>query len=121
MRTDRTCRWRMRPNPLSDAAFAPQSRAASGRHAHCKGTRCAFTKSQFHGQVMMPNTSVAFRPVYILGAILIAAILGLAGGFVRGQAVTQDGYLLGLERAEAAFYATRKECESCDGEEWKLC
>lgn len=70
---------------------------------------------------MDPNTSVAFKAVFILGAALIAAVLGLTVGFVRGQALTQGGYLLALERADGAFYATRKGCESLDGEEWKLC
>jgi len=65
--------------------------------------------------------SIAFKAVCILGGILLASMIGLAVGLVRGQAMVQNGYVLSLERADSAFYAARKDCESLANEAWQLC
>ena len=58
---------------------------------------------------------------WIAAAVAVAALIGLAAGFVRGQAQAQNYYLLALDRAEAEFHATRKTCERARGNEWKAC
>jgi hypothetical protein len=61
----------------------------------------------------------------LIGAVAAASFLfvvaaGLAAGFVRGQAEERSRYLLSFDRAEQAFYAARRHCETSLGEEGTL-
>ena len=57
----------------------------------------------------------------IVAGIAIVAVVGLAAGFIRGQAEARAQYLLSLDHAERGFSAARKSCESSAGEEWGRC
>jgi len=67
------------------------------------------------------NAYATRNRLWVAGLLVVVAFICFVVGFVRGQAEAQNHYLLSMDRAEGAFHATRKGCESVQRNEWQPC
>jgi hypothetical protein len=57
----------------------------------------------------------------VAAAVLIAAVCGLAAGFITGRADAQTRYLISIARAEQGANTARKLCTAFVGADWERC